>query len=92
MRDRNDLTFLSTSSHARPVPSSRTPATIKSIGVQFTSPVNRIAKNGINNRANTISTMQVSLWFGVIIMVPMLGEVTSLLSTLYHKVIMSKPS
>ena len=61
------FTFLITSSHIRPVPSSRTPATIKSNRVQFTSSVNCIAINGMSNRIAEVSTIMISLLFCIII-------------------------
>ena len=61
------FTFLITSSHIRPVPSSRTPATIKSNRVQLTSSVNNIAINGMSNRNATRSIMMISLLFCTII-------------------------
>lgn len=57
------LTFLSASSHARPVPRSRTPATTKSNTPHVTSFVNCIAINGIRRRIATVSKMPVSLLF-----------------------------
>jgi len=59
--------FLIASSHIRPVPSSRAPATIKSNRVQFTSSVNCIAINGMSNRIAEVSTMMISLLFCIII-------------------------
>lgn len=59
--------FLITRSKIRPVPSSRTPATTKSNGVQFTSSVNCIAINGMSNRNATVSRMNLSLLFFIII-------------------------
>ena len=61
------FTFLITSSHRRPVPSSKTPAAIKSNTSQFTSFVNCIAINGMSNRSATVSTMMLSLLFCIII-------------------------
>lgn len=57
------FTLLITSSHIRPVPRSRIPATIKSIRIQFTSSVNCIAINGMSNRNAARSTMVNSLLF-----------------------------
>jgi hypothetical protein len=59
------LTFLITSSHSNPVPSNKTPPTIKSAGDQFTSFVNCIAINGINNNMATVPTMPKSRLFCV---------------------------
>ena len=59
--------FLITSSHNRPVPSSRIPATTKSNRVQFTSFVNCIAINGISNRSATVTITPISLLFFIII-------------------------
>lgn len=61
------FTFFITRSSIRPVPSSKTPATIKSDKVQFTSPVNCIAINGISNRNATMSTIMTSLLLSIII-------------------------
>ena len=59
--------FLITSSHIRPVPSNRAPATTKSNRVQFTSSVNCIAINGMSNRIAEVSTIMISLLFCIII-------------------------
>ena len=61
------FTFLITSSHRRPVPSSKTPAAIKSNTFQFTSFVNCIAIIGMSNRSATVSKMMLSLLFCIII-------------------------
>jgi hypothetical protein len=61
------FTFLITSSHIRPVPSKRTPATTKSNPVQFTSSVNCIASNGMSNRITEVSPIMISLLFCIII-------------------------
>ena len=52
--------FLITSSHIRPVPSNRAPATTKSNRVQFTSSVNCIAINGMSNKITEVSTIIIS--------------------------------
>ena len=59
--------FRITSSHIKPVPSSKTAAAIKSNSVQFTSSVNCIAINGMSNRTATADTMMISLLFCIII-------------------------
>lgn len=61
------LTFLHTSSQVRPVPSSKTPITTKSVRVQFTSEVNCIAMNGMSKISATVSTIPLSLLFFIII-------------------------
>ncbi len=63
------FTFLNTSSHRRPLPSSSPPITTKSDRDQFTSFVNCIDINGINNRSTTVSTMPINLLFCIIIIV-----------------------
>lgn len=61
--------FLIASSHNRPVPSSRTPAIIKSNEVQFTLSVNCMAINGMSNIIANVSTMKISLLFCIIIII-----------------------
>lgn len=62
------FTFLITSSHISPVPSSSAAMTIKSERVHFTSFVNCIAINGISIRSATVSTIpKIFLFFTIII-------------------------
>jgi hypothetical protein len=60
------LIFLTASSHIKPVPDNRIPATTKSNSVQFTSFVNCIAINGISNSIAVIKLM-ISLLFCIVI-------------------------
>lgn len=55
--------FLIASSHNRPVPSNRPPATTKSIRVQFTSSVICIAIIGMSNNIAVMSRIIISLLF-----------------------------
>lgn len=59
-------TFLMTSSHSKPDPSNRIPATIKSIKVQLTPVLNCIATNGISNRNATVNKIPINLLFFMI--------------------------
>ena len=61
------LTFLMTNSHIRPVPINKAPATTKSETFQFTSFVNCIAINEINNRIIVVKIISISLLFFMII-------------------------
>ena len=66
------VTFLRTSSQIRPVPNNRIPMIRKSNPDHFTSFVNCMAINGINNRISAIDKMTINLLFFITVILNLL--------------------
>lgn len=79
------LTFLSISSHKRPVLSKRKPITTKSRLVQATSSVNCIAMNGMSNRIGTTDKMIFSLLCFIIVCISFLYFLFKYLVNCFHR-------
>ena len=60
--------LLSTSSHDKPVPKSKTPIITKSIVFQFTSLVSCIAMNGISRSITTAESIMINRLFFILVL------------------------